>query len=77
VALARALANRPDVVLLDEPTSALDPEAAAHVVALTRGLGAHGLAVVVVTHVRDHAQALGGTPYVMRAGRLAPVGVVA
>jgi putative ABC transport system ATP-binding protein len=64
LALARALANEPEFLLLDEPTSALDPASAGHVVALLAGLGRgaadRAIGVVVVTHVREHALMLGG-----------------
>ena len=70
VAFARALANEPVVLLLDEPTAALDPAAATRILDLVRALAAEGLSVVVVTHVEEHAQRLGGDPYVCRAGRV-------
>jgi ABC-type multidrug transport system ATPase subunit len=77
VALARALANRPEVLLLDEPTASLDPETGLHVVALARSLAAKGLGVVMVTHVPEHAQALGGARRDVVAGRVQPQANVA
>ena len=53
LALARALARRPDVLILDETTSALDPLCEEGVIA---GLRRSGAAVLVVTH-RDSAAA--------------------
>jgi putative ABC transport system ATP-binding protein len=72
VALARALANEPEVLLLDEPTSALDPVAAGHIVELVRSLARGGLSVLVVTHIEEHARALGGTRHRCEAGRVFP-----
>jgi putative ABC transport system ATP-binding protein len=70
VAIARALANAPEVLLLDEPTSALDPAAAMHVVETILALAKKGLGVIVVTHDRTQASALGGRRYECRAGKL-------
>jgi len=70
VALARALANEPEILLLDEPTAALDPDAGERIVALLRDLSARGLSMVMVTHVEEHARALGGTRYRCERGRL-------
>ena len=51
VATARALANRPDVILADEPTGQLDPDTADRLVDLLCSLGADlGTALVVVSH---------------------------
>jgi putative ABC transport system ATP-binding protein len=48
--LARALARRPECLLLDEPTSALDTRSKGGVEALIRSLADDGLTVVMVTH---------------------------
>lgn len=48
--LARALAVRPDVLVLDEPTSALDASSKTGIEALVRSLADDGLTVVMVTH---------------------------
>lgn len=51
IAIARALANNPRIILADEPTAALDSERAAIVMDLLRKVAAdQGAAVVVVTH---------------------------
>jgi ABC-type lipoprotein export system ATPase subunit len=56
VAVARALANRPKLVLADEPTGALDASNAAQVLGLIRKLCSEvGAALLLVTHDRDIA----------------------
>ena len=50
VGIARALALKPQVVLLDEPTSALDPELVGEVLAVIRDLAQEGWTLVIVTH---------------------------
>jgi len=50
VALARVLANDPDVVLADEPTGNLDPETGRHVLDFLCEINAEGKTVVMVTH---------------------------
>ena len=50
VGIARALALKPEVVLLDEPTSALDPELVGEVLAVIRDLAQEGWTLVIVTH---------------------------
>jgi len=54
-AIARALANDPEVVLADEPTGNLDSATADAVLELLRGLARAGKTIVVVTHDRDIA----------------------
>ena len=59
VALARALALEPELLLLDEPTAGLDPDRSAAFVRLVRDLRAQlGLTVVLVTHDLDTLAAL-------------------
>jgi len=69
VAIARAVAGRPDVVFADEPTGNLDSAAGAEIIALLAGLADDGTAVVVVTHDRAVAAAM-GRHVVMRDGRV-------
>ena len=60
VAVARALANRPDLVLADEPTGALDPRTAGVVMELIGALCTEAnAALLVVTHDHDIARAIG------------------
>jgi ABC-type multidrug transport system fused ATPase/permease subunit len=58
VALARALARDPEVLLLDEPTAALDHDTAARVGATLRDLAGAGLAVCLATHDLELAAAI-------------------
>ena len=59
VAVARALANAPDLILADEPTGNLDSQSGQQIMALFAELQAEGRTLMVVTHetaVADHAQ---------------------
>lgn len=56
IAIARALAMNPDVMLFDEPTSALDPEMVGEVLELMRELARDGMTMVVVTHEMGFAR---------------------
>ena len=56
VAIVRALAMRPELMLLDEVTSALDPELVAEVLAVIRELAAGGMTMVIATHEMSFAR---------------------
>jgi polar amino acid transport system ATP-binding protein len=56
VAIVRALAMRPQLMLLDEVTSALDPELVAEVLEVIRGLAAEGMTMVIATHEMGFAR---------------------
>jgi len=52
IAIARALLNKPQVIIADEPTGNLDGETADEILQLLRQLNADGTAIVMVTHNR-------------------------
>ena len=56
IAIARALAMNPKVMLFDEPTSALDPEMGGEVLELMKELANEGMTMVVVTHEMGFAR---------------------
>ena len=56
IAIARALAMDPDVILFDEPTSALDPEMVGEVLSVMKELAEDGTTMVVVTHEMGFAR---------------------
>lgn len=71
VSIARALMQRPSVVLADEPVASLDPEAARDIMQLLRRLAKHdGLAVLCVLHQVDLAFAFADRVVGMRAGSI-------
>jgi putative ABC transport system ATP-binding protein len=69
LAIARALANEPTLLLADEPTGALDSDGGLEVLELFRRLHGAGQAVLLVTHDRDVADAAERT-LMMSDGRL-------
>lgn len=56
LAIVRALAMEPEVMLFDEPTSALDPEMVGEVLDIMKELGKEGMTMVVVTHEMGFAR---------------------
>lgn len=70
LALARAWALQPDLLLLDEPTASLDPSAKKEVEALIEDFGRAGVTVVMSTHNLGQAKRLGTRVAYLEAGRL-------
>jgi polar amino acid transport system ATP-binding protein len=56
VAIVRAMANRPDVLMLDEVTAALDPELIGDVLSVIRDLKDRGMTMLIVTHEMGFAR---------------------
>ena len=75
-AIARAIVNRPAVVLADEPTGALEPASAKEIIALLRRIHEEGAALVTVTTRPEVGEALGGRILRLDEGRL-PAGTAA
>jgi putative ABC transport system ATP-binding protein len=75
VSLARALANRPEILLLDEPTSALDEQAKTGIEQLICSfVKNHSLTCVMVTHDRDQARRMCDRVALMETSRIIEYG---
>ena len=77
VGIARALANRPALLLCDEATSALDPETTGEILALIRGLRDRlSLSVLLITHEMAVVQTLCDRVAILDRGRIIEQGAV-
>ena len=77
VGIARALANRPKVLLSDEATSALDPETTRSILGLLRQINKEfGLTVVLITHQMQVIKQVADRVAVIDAGRIVESGPV-
>ena len=74
IAIARALAMNPDVMLFDEPTSALDPEMVGEVLEIMKELADDGMTMVVVTHEMQFAREVSNRTVFMCDGVIAESG---
>lgn len=74
IAIARALALSPKVMLFDEPTSALDPELGLEVLAVMKDLAGEGMTMIVVTHEMHFARDVSDRVMVMADGRVLELG---
>jgi tungstate transport system ATP-binding protein len=70
LAIARALAVGPELLLLDEPTANLDPASTAAIEALLRDAAGRGTKIVLVTHDIGQARRLAQTVVFVHAGRV-------
>jgi ABC-type polar amino acid transport system ATPase subunit len=70
IAIARALAQTPEVMLFDEPTSALDPEMRDDVMQVIRDLAKQGMTMLVVTHEMQFAHDIASRVWVIDRGTI-------
>ena len=70
IAIARALAMNPDVMLFDEPTSALDPEMVGEVLEIMKELADDDMTMVVVTHEMGFAREVATRVLFMDGGNI-------
>ncbi len=68
IAIARALAMEPEIMLFDEPTSALDPEMVGEVLEVMKDLANAGMTMVVVTHEMGFAREVASRVLFMDGG---------
>ena len=77
LAIVRALAMEPDVMLFDEPTSALDPEMVGEVLSVIRSLVEQGMTTVIVTHEMGFAREVSDRILFMADGTIVEQGTPA
>ena len=70
IAIARALAMEPHVMLFDEPTSALDPEMVGEVLDVIKSLAHGGRTMIVVTHEMGFAKQISDRVFFMDQGQM-------
>ena len=74
VELTKAIAKKPDILILDEPTSVLTPSEADELFATARALAAAGKIVILITHKIREVLSVATRTVVMRRGRIAADG---
>lgn len=70
VGIARALAVKPQLILLDEPTSALDPELVGEVLQTLKLLAQEGWTMIIVTHELNFAKEVADRVILMEQGQI-------
>ena len=70
LSIARALINRPELLILDEPTTGLDPQVRQNLWQILRQLRKDGLTIILTTHYLDEAERLCSRIILMDHGRI-------
>lgn len=74
VSIARALVNRPLILLADEPTGNLDPDLSREIIDLFKNINSHGTTLLIATHDRDLIRRMARRTITLDHGRLVPAG---
>ena len=72
--IARALVNRPELIVLDEPTTGLDPQARIAIWGLLGDLKRRGVTLIVTTHYMEEAQRICDRLVIMDGGEIVAAG---
>ncbi|MDD5773828.1 MAG: amino acid ABC transporter ATP-binding protein [bacterium] len=75
VAIVRALAMKPEVMLFDEPTSSLDPEMVGEVLSVIKDLVDEGMTTLIVTHLMHFAREISDRVVVFDKGDIIETGL--
>ncbi|CAI2673188.1 Glutamine transport ATP-binding protein GlnQ [Apilactobacillus kunkeei] len=70
IAIVRALAMDPEVILFDEPTSALDPEKVGEVLSVMQDLAKKDMTMIIVTHEMEFAKNVSDEIWFMDEGKI-------
>ena len=74
MAIVRAIASNPELLLLDEITSALDPQLVGEVLDLVRELKSHGITIVMATHEMGFARQVADRIVYLKDGKVVEQG---
>ena len=74
MAITRALALKPEILLLDEVTASLDPELVSEVLDTIRLLAADGMTMLIVSHEMGFVRELSSRTAFMVSGRIVEIG---
>jgi iron complex transport system ATP-binding protein len=72
--IARALVQKPQILLLDEPTSHLDLGNQMRILQVIKELTSDGMTIVMASHFPDHAFLVADTAAILNRGRIAEIG---